>query len=223
LERPALADSIVDDIIPDLDPEDDGPRWLRTALPTGTRSVEVPTWLPFEATLDGVTLASGRTIVFDSPTSTGAVLELRFGVTDGRRGGALLEEPVRVETERTVADLSDWSELGFDALAGEVRYFATVPVLDSSEDAIVLDLGDVRGSASVHLDGEKVAEFAWGPYSVDLTDRLAGVEHEIEVRVHNTLAGYLDVASPTPGVFPGQKRAGLFGPVRLVSRRVRRS
>ena len=222
LERPALAGSIVDDVIPDLDPDDDGPRWLRTALPTGTRAVEVPTWLPFEATLDGVEVASERTVVFDPPTSTGAVLQLRFGVTDGRRGGALLDEPIRVETVRAPAGLRDWSELGFDALAGEVRYFATVPALDASDDSIVLDLGDVRGSASVHLDGEKVAEFAWGPYSVDLTGRLAGAGHEIEVRVHNTLAGYLDVASPTPGVFPGQKRAGLFGPVRLVTKRARR-
>ncbi|MBK4347106.1 hypothetical protein [Lacisediminihabitans changchengi] len=223
LERPAFGGSIVDDVIPDLDPDDDAPRWLRAALPTGTRSIEVPTRLAFEAFLDGSTLGSDHVIVFDPPTETGAIFELRFDVTDGRRGGALLDEPARVETQRVAADLRDWSELGFDALAGEVRYFATVSAFDPSDGAVVLDLGDVRGSASVHLDGEKVAEFAWGPYSVDLTDRLAGGDHELEVRVHNTLASYLDVASPTPGVFPGQKRAGLFGPVRLVAKRVRRS
>ncbi len=224
LERPALDGSIVDDVVPDLDPADDAPRWLRAALPTGTRSVVLPTELPFDAYLDGERLAfDGRRMTLGTPTATGAVLEVRFASPDGRRGGALLDEPMRIETERADADLVDWSDLAFDALAGEVHYFATLPAFEAGEEEkVILDLGEVRGSVSVSLDGDPVAEFAWGPYSVDVT-ALVGTPRELEVRVHNTLAGYLDVASPTPGVFPGQKRAGLFGPVRLVAKRVRRS
>jgi hypothetical protein len=225
LERPAFGGSIVDDVVPDLDPDDDAPRWLRAALPTGTRSVVLPTELAFDAFLDGAKIdAEARKLAFDTPTATGAVLTLRFDRTDGRRGGALLDEPARVETERTVAGLSDWHVLGFDALAGEVRYFATLPVFERGDgETVILDLGDVRGSVSVHVDGARIAEFAWGPYSFDITGHLGAGPRELEVRVHNTLAGYLDVASPTPGVFPGQKRAGLFGPVRLVAKRERQS
>jgi hypothetical protein len=40
-------------------------------------------------------------------------------------------------------------------------------------------------------------------------------ENEIAVVVRGTLAGYLDDASPTAGVYAGQVRTGLLGPVVL--------
>lgn len=218
LEQPRADDGVVVDLVPDLDPDDAAPRLLRCRLPIGTVSVTLSTALSVTAAVDGRPLAvvDGR-IALDRPTTNGAVLVLRFAEPGGRRGGALLDEPLRVETRAVSGPLLDWAELGLGALGGEVAYRAALPVdaLRQAERA-VLDLGEVRGSVRVLIDDAEVAVLAWGPYRVDITPWVLAGAANIEVRVHNTLAGYLDVASPTPGVFPGQREAGLLGPVRIL-------
>jgi hypothetical protein len=221
LERPPFSAGAVIDLVPDIDPNDTADRWLRCLLPVGAISITVPANVPFTASVDSVTLdAVDGVIHLSAPAAVGSVLTLRFSGSDGRRGGAVLDEPLRVLTAEAPGALLDWTELGFGALAGEVAYRTLLPqlVVDDSE-RVHLDLGAIRGSARVLVDGVEIDSFAWGPYRVDVTDYLTGAA-ELEVRVHNTLAGYLDVASPTPGVFAGQKRAGMTGPVRLIVTRV---
>jgi hypothetical protein len=217
LERPPFGAGVVADLVPDVDPGDTTDRWLRFLIPVGATRITVPTSLPFEPSIDGHALAvEGNDVHLPTPAGIGTHLLLRFTAVDGRRGGALLDEPIRVITQEAPATLMDWSELGYGALAGEVAYRATLPTLPVDEtERVTLDLGAVRGSARVLVDGVELDQLAWGPYRVDITDHLTGGA-ELEVKVHNTLAGYLDVASPTPGVFAGQKRAGMLGPVRLV-------
>ncbi len=216
LERPPYPVGAVVDVVPDLDPDDTEPRWLRCTVPVGAVEIEVQSSREFTASVNGAELAvQGHIVRLPEAAPAGSVLLLGFAAADGRRGGALLDEPLRVTVEEAPAPLLDWTELGFGALAGEVSYRAALPELHAAEgDRVVLDLGRVRGSAQVLVNGTLVESFAWGPYVVDVTDHLAPGA-TVEVRVHNTLAGYLDVASPTPGVFSGQKVAGLFGPVRL--------
>ncbi|KQO97484.1 hypothetical protein [Leifsonia sp. Leaf264] len=217
LEKPPYPDGVVANVIPDLNPTASDPRWLRCTLPIGTTSIEVPADQTFTAFLNGVpVIASDGRIELAAPAEFQTVLTLRFDAQDGRRGGALLSNPLRASTAATSAPLEDWTELGLGALAGEVCYRATLPDVSLGEgERVQLDLGQVRGSVEVLIDGATAGQLAWGPYVVDITDQI-GSNSVVEVRVHNTLAGYLDVASPTPGVFPGQKRAGLFGPVNLV-------
>ena len=76
-----------------------------------------------------------------------------------------------------------------------------------------------RAGIAAYARDEEACGYITGPASDPL---LADTAVELEVRVHNTLAGYLDVASPTPGVFAGQTRAGLFGPVTIQSTRAAR-
>lgn len=81
----------------------------------------------------------------------------------------------------------------------------------------VLDLGRVRGSVAVRVDGEPVGEAFCAPYRFALRGA-AGRTVRIDVTVHNTLAPYLAEATPTAWAFPSQLASGLLGPVTLLSR-----
>jgi hypothetical protein len=84
-------------------------------------------------------------------------------------------------------------------------------------DRTVLDLGRVRGTAEVIVNGRTVGTRVCSPYRFDVTDGVRPGGNEIEIVVFGTLAPYLDAVSPTHFVFPGQRMSGLLGPVRLCS------
>jgi hypothetical protein len=67
----------------------------------------------------------------------------------------------------------------------------------------------------VLVDGESCGARICSPYAFDVHARPGA---QLEIRVFNTLAPHLDAVSPTPYVFAGQKRSGLFGPVTLAAR-----
>ncbi len=78
----------------------------------------------------------------------------------------------------------------------------------------VLDLGRVRGSVSVAVDGVGVGEAFCPPYRFELPGT-AGRLVRVEVTVNNTLAPCLAEATPTAWAFPAQLSSGLLGPVTL--------
>ncbi|WP_345024774.1 hypothetical protein [Nonomuraea roseoviolacea] len=80
----------------------------------------------------------------------------------------------------------------------------------------VLDLGRVRGTAEVRVNGRACGVRVCSPYRFDVGAALRPGENTVEVEVYGTLAPHLDAVSPTHFVFPGQRVTGLFGPVRLV-------
>jgi hypothetical protein len=147
------------------------------------------------------------------PARHGTDVLLRITARDGRRGGALLDGPVELEVTEAEVPLVPWEELGLRALGGQVTYRTSVSA--PSGGRTVLDLGEVRGTADVRVNGTLAAGLVWGPWRAELTDHLRPGENEIEVVVRGTLAGYLDDASPTAGVYAGQVRTGLLGPVVL--------
>jgi hypothetical protein len=63
----------------------------------------------------------------------------------------------------------------------------------------------------VFVDGASAGVRVCSPYRFDVHS-LAGAT--LEILVLNTLGPHLDAVSPTPYVFDGQRRSGLFGPVR---------
>ena len=69
----------------------------------------------------------------------------------------------------------------------------------------------MRGTAEVFVDGASAGVRVCSPYTFDI-DAPAGAT--LEILVLNTLGPHLDAVSPTPYVFAGQRRSGLFGPVR---------
>jgi hypothetical protein len=78
----------------------------------------------------------------------------------------------------------------------------------------VLDLGRVRGSVEVSVDGEPAGEAFCAPYRFPLRGA-AGRTVRLEVTVRGTLAPYLAEATPTAWAFDSQLSSGLLGPVTL--------
>lgn len=137
-------------------------------------------------------------------------VELLVDPAPGLRGGAVLAGPLRFAVGNGLLELGDWMELGLTAHSGGVRYSRILD--DVPSGPAVLDLGDVRGTAEVLVDGESIGVRICAPYLFEL-DASPGAQ--LEVVVLNTLAPHLDAISPTHFVFDGQARSGLFGPVRI--------
>ena len=140
--------------------------------------------------------------------------EIAVAPAPGLSGGAVLAGPVAFTVGPGRMELIDWQEAGLANHSGGVRYRRR---LDPGPlDAATLDLGTVRGTAEVLIDGESAGIRVCSPYRFDLSGWLGRGAVALEVLVLNTLGPHLDAVSPTPYVFPGQRASGLLGPVRLL-------
>jgi hypothetical protein len=201
--------------------------WLRCVVPPGAVSVELPLVGAVTAMLDGDTIgqirdANGGAWRLDLPHPEKPVheLALRVETIAGCAGGAILAGPALFSCGEGRMALGDWQESGLVDYSGMVRYRQAVTVPPWSDvGRVVLDLGDVRGTVEVTINGKPVGTRVLAPYRVDVTDAIRqgdGVM-SVEILVANTLAPYLDAVSPTPFVLEGQTVSGLFGPVRLLT------
>jgi hypothetical protein len=214
LEPAAAGGDTVLPIVPDLEPGAERIEHLRFLAPLGTTTLRIPTDLD-------VTVRVGeceyhpvdQEVRLPGPLPVGTYVELEVRAVDGRRGGALLDSAIEAEVAEVQAPLASWEELGLRALGGHVRYRTT---FTAPADRVVLDLGDVRGTADVLVNGELVDRLVWAPWRTEITRAVRPGGNELEIVVRGTLAGYLDDASPTTAVAAGQVRTGLFGPVTLV-------
>jgi hypothetical protein len=149
---------------------------------------------------------------------------LRVQVTPGFEGGAVLAGPIRFEIGTGRIEPGDWEHVGLAEYSGGVLYRRRIelplgavhPEAHAEATRVMLDLGRVRGTAEVIVNGRPVGVRVCSPYTFDVTPALRDGRNEIEVVVLGTLAPYLDAVSPTHFVFPGQRASGLTGPVRLV-------
>ncbi|MGK3952134.1 hypothetical protein ACLKM7_07385 [Microbacterium sp. I2] len=211
--EPEGAHASVVALVPDLAPDEGRTELLAVDVPLGAVSIDVPTDVPFELVEGGVSV-TGTRVELASPATAGTRLTLLFHPTDGRRGGALLDGPLTVECDAADAELVEWSALGLGNLGGAVHYERPIRADVPAGGRAILDLGALRGTAEIAIDGVRVASLFAGPWRVDITDAVAdGREHALRVTVRGTLAPYLDAASPTSAVMAGQTVQGLFGPV----------
>ncbi|GAA4339939.1 hypothetical protein GCM10023178_53210 [Actinomadura luteofluorescens] len=206
-------------------PAPDGPRpdaaprveRLRFTVPPGaTRmAVDVRGEL-LEATLDGEPLAPAPEMPLPGQEAPpGRTAELRIRTHPGHRAGAALAGPVRFTVGPGTIELGDWEEAGLAGYSGAVRYRRSFR-LAAPPSGAALDLGRVRGTAEVTVNGEPAGVRICAPYRFDVGASLREGGNEIEILVCGTLAPYLDEVSPTHFVFQGQRASGLFGPVRLL-------
>lgn len=137
-------------------------------------------------------------------------IEILVDPAPGLTGGSVLDGPVSFAVGPGEMDLGDWQALGLSSHSGAVVYRRTLG--DAPRGRALLGLGEVRGTAEVFVDGKSCGVRVCSPYDFEV-ETAPGVQ--LEIRVLNTLAPHLDAVSPTPYVFAGQKRSGLFGPVRL--------
>ncbi|WP_405150152.1 hypothetical protein OG589_16825 [Sphaerisporangium sp. NBC_01403] len=181
-------------------------------VPPGAVTMEIPAHGQVTAFAGGVRLGEGPVVELDGSASR---VELRISASPGFEGGAALTGPIRFACGPGTIGLGDWEGLGLAEYSGGVLYRTGLSA--PSGGSAVLDLGRVRGTAEVTLNGGRAGIRVCSPYVFDL--ELAEGENLLEILVLGTLAPYLDAVSPTHFVFPGQRVTGLFGPVRLRSSR----
>ncbi|SNT46321.1 hypothetical protein SAMN05216276_104633 [Streptosporangium subroseum] len=173
-------------------------------VPPGATLMEADAHGPVRVLVDGV--ESGLPAVLD-----GSARRAEFQVTTrpGFQDGAALAGPVRFACGPGRIRLGDWESQGLAGYSGGVRYRTTLRHPGRAR----LDLGRVRGTAEVIVNGRSAGVRVCWPYTFDLN--LDAEESTIEILVLGTLAPYLDAVSPTHFIFPGQRVTGLFGPVIL--------
>lgn len=210
----------------------DHPRaqWLRCTAPPGTRRLWVTARGSLSAWLGGVPLAvheeprpaATRTrgarryrLEVKSARAEATTLALRLEATPGHFGGAILAEPIQLETEIGRAPLGPWQDIGLSGFSGAVRYRNSFDLEHLPPGTRAkLSLGKVIAVAEVHINGRPAGTCITAPWELDVTSALHSGANSIEILVANTLANHLS-DTPTPYVFEHQIEAGLFGPVRL--------
>jgi len=199
------------------DPRQAPVQWLSFVVPPGTTSLSLSAYGEVVVQVDGVERAKGvgdpvaLTVDLDGMESGPRECTLRVVTRPGFSHGAILAGPVTFEVGAGPIELGDWPEVGLPEYSGGVRYRNRFV----ADRASIVDLGRVRGTAEVTLNGTSLGVRVCAPYTFEVGDALRPGENELEVLVYNTLAPYLDAISPTHFVFRGQKESGLFGPVRL--------
>jgi hypothetical protein len=117
--------------------------------------------------------------------------------------------------DNRLIDVVPWDQVGLGSYSGAVSYHREVRL--ERPGVVVLDLGVVRGTAEVHVNGQLAGVRVWSPYRFDLTGLVVDGVNRLTVTVFNTLGPLLDDTSPTAGVYAGQRVSGLLGPVRLLT------
>ena len=119
------------------------------------------------------------------------------------------------ECGRGQIPLGDWCQFGLDYYSGGLKYIRHIQLNDVTKShETLLNLGNVRTSAEVKVNGRSVGVRLARPFVFDLSEAVRAGDNEIEVVVLNTLANYMS-AGPSKYVYKGQTVSGLLGPVTL--------
>jgi hypothetical protein len=195
--------------------------WYRFATPPGATRMWLPVPGRFRVFLDGrevLPLHDGEVEVPLDLQEHSQICVVRVEQPAGRYGGAAFEGPIRFAVGIGAMRQGDWTRQGLPTYSGGVRYVQEVVVpAGHLGRPLSLDLGRVRGTAQVAINGKPAGVRIWRPYRYDVTDLLRAGANRIEVTVYNTLAPHFGAGYPTPYVLPGQEASGLFGPVRIVA------
>ncbi|MCC7084012.1 MAG: hypothetical protein IT427_03270 [Pirellulales bacterium] len=191
--------------------------WFRFPAPPGAQSARLNLDAEsVEAWIDGnsVTVDDG-VIQFSKPAegkSQVVQVALRVQHKPGHYEGAAFCAPVEFICGRGQIPLGDWSGYGLEYYSGGVKYIRHITLTkEQLGQRVTLDLGDVRTSAEVTVNGRPVGVRLARPFTFDLTDFGRVGDNVIEVEVLNTLANYMS-QSPSRYVYEKQTVSGLLGP-----------
>lgn len=191
--------------------------WLAWTLPPGATTMQMPVRGAARLWVDGIEVpVTAGVATLSRPEALGRQAVLRVEPARGDSGGRLLEGPVTYSVASGRITLGLWGEQGLEAYSGGLRYRQRVVVAQPGATRLWLDLGRVRGTAELWVNGRPAGARIGSPYRFDVTELVQPGENLVEVLVLNTLAPYLAVQSPTFYVFPGQTASGMLGPVRLL-------
>lgn len=220
LEGPSQPGVVVD-VTPDAQ-AGEGPapaEWLWWQVPPGATSMQVPAGAPFRVWLRGqeLAVASGGRVDLPGAESAGArEVAVRLQAGRGRYGGGLLDGPVTYTTAAGCIRLGDWTQQGLACYAGGVRYVQDVAWSEPVRRELILDLGAVRGTVEVEINGKPAGARFVGPYRFAVGPLIQPGANRVSITVYNTLAPWLEAHSPTRCIWQNTTVSGLLGPVQLL-------
>jgi hypothetical protein len=212
------APEVVLPVVPDAWEGATRPEWLRWTLPPGVRELTLPVHGKARLWANGeeVALHEGKAILpYSDAVCRQAVV--RVEPERGYSGGALLHGPVTYEMSKGTLTLGSWVARGLEAYSGGLRYIRHFRLDSLPGTKAWLDLGRVRGTAEVWLNGKLIGSRLWSPYRLEISGGLRAGDNVLEVRIDNTLAPYLHAVGPTRFAPENQRQFGLFGPVRILA------
>lgn len=134
----------------------------------------------------------------------------------GCPGPSFFTTPVSLECEGGRMPEGDWTDFGaLKFFSGAVRYARNI-VLNDVDGQVILDLGDIDATCEVSVNGIPAGVLIGKPYRVDITSLVREGTNRVEVTVFSTLANHY-VTIPSP--YKGTPRAGLLGPVKILSKK----
>ncbi|MCS7463299.1 hypothetical protein N0M98_24555 [Paenibacillus doosanensis] len=212
------------------------PVWLRFPLPVGTNRLRFECAGEARLWIGGQEVAVSSGVAAFAPRPAGTAAVLRIVPAAAETEGAVLLSPIRMETAPVSGSLGDWrSALCLPHHSGAVEYERTLEV-QGLQDA-QLDLGHVRGTAEVWVNGQPLGVRLWRPYRFALP-ALPDGKHRLRIRVTNTLGTHYEIGRPTglvggnPDVAYWEDRGtqeerdwqrwfpsgGLYGPIRILAK-----
>jgi hypothetical protein len=166
----------------------------------------------YEAPLDGLLVAGKNQIevrtagqLYETPNLGHPVIIVgRFAVTGRGRTPRIGPEPGRLKT-------GAWDRQGYPFYSGIGVYRQSVRLSSALRNCrLFLEMAQPGDMFEAIVNGKPCGVRAWEPWSVEITDAIAGPTNEIEIRVANSLQNLL-VHEPKP--------SGILRPVRIVPRK----
>jgi hypothetical protein len=209
------------DTVLDLQPDPlaGGPRteWFQWLLPPGATRLRLSVEGCCSLWVDGEPVeVCHKAAVIPHPQQAGKTAVLRVKTDRGSSGGGLFLEPVTYEMGVGEIELGDWTKQGLESYSGGVKYRSAFHLAATESPRLAIDLGKVRGSAEVWINGRSAGVRVLSPFRFEMAGLACKGKNDVEVLVLNTLAPYLAGQSPTPFARSGQHASGLFGPVRIL-------
>lgn len=194
--------------------------WYRFRTPPGTTSMRLSIVGRYRVFIEGRECIPDENDIVEVPLDLqgpSLLAAVRVEQAAGRYEGAAFLAPVRFTVGTGVIQPGNWAKQGLPHYSGGLTYAQTLQLPAAYADApLLLDLGRVKGTAQVTINGRSAGVRIWRPYRFDVTGLLRPGANRLEVTVYNTLGPYFGAGYPTPYVYSGQEASGMYGPVRLL-------
>jgi hypothetical protein len=193
--------------------------WWRMPVPPGAVSVKLPGLSArAELWLDGKPLKANSNVI---ELAENRMLAIKISAGDDG-----LDQPAEFTVNGAAqCELDSWRNMGMIRFTGFVDYEGEFSLEDVGEATI--DLGKVLHMAEVWINGQWAGERLWPPFQFDVTPYIKSGKNKIRVRVGNLMVNEMGLkddldllrhwgwsGTPPDSCFD----AGLFGPVKIVSK-----
>lgn len=191
-------------------PEEPPPAWFCFTAPPGARGMTLPVAGDVQAWQDGEPVEPDGEVL---PLREHARVALRVQASAGHRGAACFREhPLLDLGPGTIQVGRSWHRQGLDVFSGVILHRTSFDAAEETE--ALLDLGDVRGSVSVRVNGEEAGVLFMAPWRLPIDVRAGS--NLIELEVANTLGPWTSRGIPTAFGPEDQRFSGILGRPRVL-------